>query len=216
LSDERYNSGCGKFKHQGGRPMAKTQRQIEIEEDRGWTVEIKLIDANHLTIIATKPGRETVSLPVASFGFIRVEDLIDKEDTWLPVLTDIKLQDSAYQQARGNRWPTDIATGGELLSVSEAIEYLQRGNPDLIVGKTAQPDHDNYKRLAKSGKCLQECTCGMRNKQWTYPECVMKVGDNKFLSVGATSDSGIISCGEKGYHSERYGGGYDCPSLNAE
>ncbi len=106
-----------------------------------------------------------------------------------------------------------MSVATELYSAEDAVALLaQLGAGRLIRGKTASPGNRDFDRAVSLGAVFRRCDCGREKKGWTYPEFVA-MDESKVLTIGGDAKSRKISCGYKGYHSDEYGGDFNCPSL---
>ena len=96
--------------------------------------------------------------------------------------------------------------------IEGAISRLIELTPGAERGVTATHGHPNYQQLGTivlEVGVQKECRCGMQKLGWTAPEFIA-TKDGTTWSVGYDAKTNKISCGPRGYHSERYGNEPPC------
>lgn len=98
--------------------------------------------------------------------------------------------------------------------VENAIRAHMQEFPNAKRGATATPGHRYYIGVCNAVRAvgkLHKCRCGTNSLGWAAPEYIATVEDITW-SVGYDATSNKISCGPKGYHSDRYGNTPSCAS----
>ena len=97
------------------------------------------------------------------------------------------------------------------MTVYDAIVRLGEMNPGAVLGESAHTGGTSgwYDRMRQMGDEFQICTCGRDLKGWKSPELSARV-DGKSWTIGYDAKSNKISCGPKGYHSDRYANDQPC------